>query len=106
MTAGRAGSSPGGTLRRVDARDFLKTVLDPERLAVVGAVAARPGSADALAERTGVAARDVLATLAPLVQAGVVDRDGDAYRLRPEALRELAQDLPQPRRRRPRCCTA
>lgn len=78
------------------AEDFLRTVLDPDRLAIVGAVAARPGDASELAERAGVRPRDVLATLAPLVQSGLVERADSAYRLRREGLRELARDLPQP----------
>ncbi len=41
--------------------------------------------------------RDVLATLAPLVRAGIVVQEGDGqYRLEPSGLRELARDLPQP----------
>jgi len=80
----------------VEATEFLKTLLDPDRLAVVGLVACAPHTADDLAERTGQRPRDVLATLGPLVQAGVVERDGDRYALRREALRELARDLPQP----------
>ena len=38
----------------------------------------------------------MLSTLGPLVQAGIVVREGKTYRLRREALRELARDLPQP----------
>jgi hypothetical protein len=40
--------------------------------------------------------RDVLEALAPLVEAGVVVSDGGRYRIVPEALRELAGDLPAP----------
>lgn len=80
----------------VDALEFLKTVLDPRRLAVIGLIAAQPADAAAIAAHTHQRERDVLATLAPLVQAGVVVRDGTTYALRAEALRELAADLPQP----------
>jgi hypothetical protein len=80
----------------VDALDWLKTLLDAERLAVVGCVALRPRTAAEVASATGVRERSVLAALAPLVAAGLVARDGDAFLLRREALRELAGDLPQP----------
>lgn len=80
----------------MDALAFLKTVLDPRRLAVVGLIAAQPVDVATLCERTGQRERDVLATLAPLVQAGIVARDGNQYALRGDALRELAADLPQP----------
>lgn len=80
----------------MDALELLKTVLDARRLAALGAVAAQPGSAGDIAQRCGQRERDVLATLAPLVQAGIVARSDDTYVLVPEALRELAKDLPQP----------
>jgi hypothetical protein len=80
----------------VDAADFLRHLLDPGRLAVVGLVAAAPATPAALAAATGQRERDVLATLGPLVQAGIVERSGDHYALVPEALRTLAADLPQP----------
>ena len=76
--------------------DFLKHVLDPDRLAVVGIIASQEVTAEDLAQRTGLREREVVASVAPLVQAGIVERDGDVYRLRREALRDLAQDLPQP----------
>lgn len=75
--------------------DFLKTVLDPGRLAVLGLVAVEEHTVEDLCARTGQRPRDVLATLGPLVQAGIVARDGDAYRLSAEALRDLARELPQ-----------
>ena len=80
----------------VRAVDFLKLVLEPDRLAVVGLVACGPTTIDELAQRTGQRPKAILTTLAPLVGAGVVEREGDVYRLRREGLRELAQDLPQP----------
>ena len=79
----------------MDALEFLKTVLDAQRLAVVGLVAVGPHSVSALCEATGQRERDVLSTLAPLLHAGVIQRRGTDYVLVPEALRELAQDLPQ-----------
>jgi hypothetical protein len=80
----------------MDALGFLRTVLDPDRLAVVGLVALRPQTVAELAAETNLGERAVLDVLGPLVQSRLVERAGDAYRLRPEALRDLAQDLPQP----------
>jgi hypothetical protein len=79
----------------MDALGFLRTVLDPDRLAIAGLLALRPHTAGELAAQTGLRERDVLDALGPFVQGGVVERAGDAYRLRPETLRALAQDLPQ-----------
>ena len=78
------------------AREYLKLVLDARRLAVLGAVAAAPRTAAEAAAQAGVAERDAVKALAPLVQGGVVARDGETYRLVPETLRELAAELPQP----------
>jgi hypothetical protein len=80
----------------MDPADFLKLLLDPDRLAVVGLVAAAPSTAADLAAASGQRERDVLGTLAPLVTAGIVRRDGTCYSLVRESLRELARDLPQP----------
>ncbi|WP_130649281.1 DUF2087 domain-containing protein [Egicoccus halophilus] len=75
--------------------DLLRTLLEPSRLAVVGAVALRWASADDLATSTGVRRRDVVRTLAPLVQAGLVTREGERYRLDEAAWRSVSQQLPQ-----------
>ncbi len=86
-------------LSAMDALDYLKTLLDPERLAVVGAVALEPRSAADVAAATGVDARRVLTVLGPLVIAGLVERrpgEPDRYRLDTAALRRLAHDLPHP----------
>jgi hypothetical protein len=83
----------------VDALDLLRTLLDPDRLAVVGAVARTPRTTGEVAKRTGVGEREVVRTLAPLVQAGFVRRsaveDGDAYVVDGVAWRQVARDLPQ-----------
>lgn len=79
----------------MDALEFLKQVLDPRRLAVLGMVAARPRTADELRDEVGLRPRELLAILGPLVQAHVLEHDGDRYRLRSTALREMALDLPQ-----------
>jgi DNA-binding transcriptional ArsR family regulator len=80
----------------MDALDFLKVLLDPDRLAVVGLVAAGPRAVEEIGAATGQRERDVLATLGPLVQAGIVVREGARYALVRASLRELARDLPQP----------
>jgi hypothetical protein len=80
----------------VDALDFLKHLLDPDRLAVVGLVAAQARTAADLSAAAGVREREVLATLAPLLAAGILERDGDRYALVRASLRELARDLPGP----------
>ena len=80
----------------MDALDYAKALLDPRRLAVAGLVALAPRTAAELAAATGRRQRDVLAALAPLVQGGVVERDGDAFRLVPEALRAVARTTPSP----------
>lgn len=80
----------------MDALDFLRTLLDPDRLAVLGGIATTARSAEELSELTGLERRRVLAILGPLVQAQVAHRDGDAYRLRAAALIEMAHALPRP----------
>ena len=76
--------------------DFLKLLLEPERLAVVGLVALGPVAAERLCAETGQPRRAVLATLAPLLQAGVIEETSDGYHVVPDALRQLARALPQP----------
>lgn len=77
--------------------ELLKLLLDPARLAVVGAISLRARTADAAAVHAGVDARIALETIASLRQLGAVDERADgSYRLDPRALRELAQRLPQP----------
>lgn len=80
----------------MDALGYLKHLLDPDRLKVAGLVAVGPVTADDLSERAGLGRREVLASLAPLVRAGIVEEEDGTYRLVPEALRGLARELPQP----------
>lgn len=79
--------------------DLLRALLDPDRLAVIGAVARAPATSARIAAMTGVAGDDVVRTLAPLVQAGLVTRrstdDGDAYVVDPARWRSVADRLPQ-----------
>lgn len=78
----------------MEAHDLLRFVLDPRRLAVLGALAARAGRAADLAARSEVDQRDALTALADLRQAGLatVDDAGE-YHLRAETLREIARSL-------------
>ncbi len=80
----------------MDAISYLRLLLDPDRLKVAGLVALGPATVDGLTERSGLRRRQVLATLAPLLDAGIVTSENGRYRLVPDALRELARDLPQP----------
>lgn len=66
-------------------------LVDPDRLAIAGALAVRPHSVDELVERTERDRRTVLTALGDLRQAGLVTADGDTYALDIGALRELAR---------------
>ncbi len=83
----------------MDPTDLLRALLDPDRLAVVGAIARDPATSATIAERTRVPVDEVVRTLAPLVQAGLVVRqDGggaDAYVVDGDAWRATAEQLPQ-----------
>ncbi|MGB0111600.1 MAG: DUF2087 domain-containing protein [Ilumatobacteraceae bacterium] len=63
---------------------------DPDRLAVAGALAVEPLDTDALVERTKRNRRQVLGAIGTLRTAGLVESDGDRYRLDIDALREAA----------------
>jgi hypothetical protein len=80
----------------MDHDDLLRMLLEPARLAVVGAVALDARAVDDVARETGVDRDEVVRTLAPLVQAGLVARDGARFRVDPVAWRSLAQRLPRP----------
>jgi hypothetical protein len=75
--------------------DLLRLLLDPDRLATVGAIVQRPRTSAELASLVGRPSAEVLRTLAPLVQAGLVRREGAGYHLDVEAWRAVAQDLPR-----------
>lgn len=72
--------------------EFLRLVVDPVRLAVLGASAAEPVDPRAVAESLGVSQRAVLDALGKLRAAGLVDNDGSLNR---QALRDVAASLPQ-----------
>jgi hypothetical protein len=79
----------------VDPIDLLRHLLEPRRLAVVGALAHAPASGEALAAALDQRSAEVLRTLAPLVQAGLVRADGSTYQLDAVAWRAVARRLPQ-----------
>lgn len=70
---------------------LLRLLLDLDRLAVAGAVASGPVSADAITTATGRDRRTVLAALGDLRAAGLVVADGDRYRIDADALRAAAR---------------
>lgn len=81
----------------MDGVAFLKAVLDPQRLAVLGLIAARPRRVAELAAALDTDERAVVEALATFVRGGVVEASAHGrYRLVPEALIGLARDLPQP----------
>lgn len=78
----------------MEAQEYLRLALDPGRLAVLGALAARPGTADDIAERSGQGRRATLEVLAALVQSGLATQGEAGYELDVEALRAVAHQLP------------
>lgn len=79
----------------VDPLDLLKLLLDPDRLAVAGTLAAATAPMDggALAERSGTDRRVALEVVAALVDAGLVRRTYDGYVLEPEGWRAMATEV-------------
>jgi hypothetical protein len=71
--------------------DFLRLVLDPVRLAVLGHAATGPVDTAGLADRLGVPERKVLGAVATLRGEGLLDGD---LRLASETLRSVAMALP------------
>jgi len=67
-------------------------LLDPDRLAVAGALAARPMTTDDLVEASGRDRRTVLTCIGDLRNVGLVAAADDGYALDLEALRDLARD--------------
>ncbi len=79
----------------MDPLDLLRLLLDPDRLAVVGDVVAAPRTSAELVARHDRTPEEVLRTLAPLVQAGLVQRRDGAYHLDAAAWRDQARALPR-----------
>lgn len=77
--------------------ELLKLLLDPSRLAVIGAIALRARTVEEAAAHAGVDHRGALEAIAALRDVGaIVESTDNRYRLDPRALRGLAQQLPQP----------
>jgi hypothetical protein len=70
-------------------------LLDPDRLAVAGALAVRPMTTDELIERCGRQRRTVLAAIGDLRAAGLVVAIDGAYAIDGDALRAAAHDSAQ-----------
>lgn len=71
--------------------EFIRLVVDPLRLAVLGAAAVGPLDASRLAEELGVRSKEVLLAMAKLREFGLLDVDGALDR---QALRDVAMALP------------
>lgn len=79
--------------------ELLRLLLDHDRLAVAGVLAARPMTTDEVVAATGRDRRVVLTAIGDLRAAGLVTTDDDRYSIDPAALRVAAktaaeQDLP------------
>lgn len=72
--------------------EFLRLVVDPTRLAVLGAAAQGPVDVDDLAARLGLPARAVREAIGRLRASGLLD---DSSRLDRNVLRQVASALPQ-----------
>ena len=79
--------------------ELLRALADPERLAVAGALATRPGTAAELAAGLELPVARVRRHLTRLGTAGLVQVGSDrrTWRLVPEALREAARQVGPPR---------
>lgn len=76
----------------LDLRAYLSIVLDPTRLAILGAATTDPVDAEEIASRLGIRQRDALEAVGKLKAAGLLTQEGTLDRA---VLRELAADLPQ-----------
>jgi hypothetical protein len=74
--------------------ELLRQLVDPQRLAVVGALAQRPRSSSELAELLELSVEDVLRVLAPFVQAGLLASVDGVYHLDVDAWSAVARALP------------
>jgi hypothetical protein len=79
-----------------EAATLLGLLTDDDRLRSVAALALGAHTAAEVAEASGLDARRAGRALARLVNAGLVEGDGDGYRLAPERFREALQSLQGP----------
>lgn len=75
----------------MESAGLLKLLLDPDRLAVAGALASRPMTTAELIDASGRNRRTVLLAVGDLRASGLVGAKGDEYWLDEAALREAAQ---------------
>jgi hypothetical protein len=75
----------------MDPVGLVQLFLDPDRLAVAGALATRPMSTDGIVAASGRDRRVVLAAIGELRGAGLVRDDGDVYVLDEDAMRSAAR---------------
>jgi hypothetical protein len=80
----------------VDNARLLTTLLDPDRLAVAGALAVGAMSSDELVERTGRRRKAVLIALADLRTIGLVLESEGRYALDVDAMRAAAESAAEP----------
>ncbi len=71
--------------------ELLRLLLDPDRLAVAGALASRRMTTKEVVDATGRNQRVVLTAIGDLRAAGLVTGDGDQYAIDPAALRDAAR---------------
>lgn len=75
----------------MESYELIRLLLDRDRLAVAGALAARAMTTDDLVDSTGRDRRSVLSAIGDLRAAGLVDAEGDRYHLDEGALRRAAR---------------
>ena len=78
----------------MDAGEYLRFTLDPDRLAVLGLLAIEHRDVDALVASTGQRRREVLGVLGALAAAGLATESDGTWALDREELRRIAGDLP------------
>lgn len=78
----------------MDAGEYLRLALDPDRLAVLGLLAIEHRDVDALVAETGQRRREVLGVLGLLAAAGLASETEGTWALDRQALRRIAGDLP------------
>lgn len=72
---------------------FFKTLIDPNRLAIAGRLAASALSLEAIADELGLARIDVQRHLALLIEAGLIHFDDGVYALDRDALHARARKI-------------
>lgn len=80
----------------MDPYDLLRVLLDPTRLAVVGAIATRERTPADVADLADTDERTVLETLAPLLADGLVVSEDGRYRIDQVVWREVARQASPP----------